>query len=184
MQLRLRSEIKVMLKRTGGKVTFDAVQSETQMPFLHQIVLETMRLYPAGAFIMRTCDARDGYSLDPFSDFKIPQGMPVMIPIYAIQRDDTYFPDPLTFDPDRFSRENIKNIKPFTHLPFGSGPRKCIGEKLGLIQMKVGIVKILKDFRMEPNDNTPNEIVIVKSAPMIRSEKGLFVDFIKDPIIF
>jgi len=97
--------------------------------------------------------------------------MPILIPYYAIQRDEKYFADPSKFNPERFSKENIENITPFTNLPFGTGPRNCIGERFGLMQVKTGIVKILKDFRLETTIRTPKEIVLEKRAFVIQSEK-------------
>jgi cytochrome P450 family 6 len=171
-----------MLARNDGKVTYDAVMSTKEMPFLHQIIQETLRLYPVLPMLDRVCIRPDGYSLEPFSDFKIPYEMPIYIPIYAMQRDEKYFPDPLKFNPDRFSPENIGSIQPFTYFPFGAGPRNCIGERLGLMQVKTGLVKILMDFCLEPTVNTPKKIVLEKKAMLVQSEKGLFLNLVKDPL--
>lgn len=182
VQERLRKEIKDMLIRTEGKVTYDAVMNATEMPYLNQVVYETLRLYPILPWLDRVCVNPEGYSLEPWSDFKIPCGMPVYIPSFPIQRDQKYFPDPLKFDPNRFTPENVHNIQPFTNLPFGSGPRNCVGERFGLMQVKTGMVKILKDFRLEATANTPKEIVLEKNAMVIQSEKGLYLNMIKDPL--
>lgn len=182
IQEKLRNEIRDMLKRTGGKLTYDAIINPSEMPYLHQIVQETLRLYPITAVIDRKCVNPDGYSLEGFSDFEIPCGMPIYIPIYAIQRDEKHFTDPLTFKPDRFAPENVHLIKPFTHFPFGDGPRNCIGERFGLMQVKVGIINVLRDFRLDATANTPKEIVLEKKAMLIQSEKGLYFDLIKDPV--
>lgn len=66
-----------------------------------------------------------------FTDFNftIPKGQKVWIPAFAIQRDPDIYPDPDTFDPERFSEENIKQRHPMYYLPFGDGPRNCIGEQ-------------------------------------------------------
>lgn len=71
---------------------------------------------------------------DCVKDYKIPgtevvieKGTHVQISAFALHRDPDNFPNPEYFDPDRFSDENKKNIKPFTYLPFGEGPRICIG---------------------------------------------------------
>lgn len=58
----------------------------------------------------------------------------MIIPIMAIHRDPQYFENPLKFDPERFSDENKHNIKPFTYIPFGLGPRNCIGKILFLLR--------------------------------------------------
>jgi cytochrome P450 family 9 len=52
----------------------------------------------------------------------------LFIPIFGLHRDPVYYPDPERFDPERFSDENKQNINPMTYLPFGVGPRSCIGK--------------------------------------------------------
>lgn len=57
----------------------------------------------------------------------IDKGVRVLIPVWALHRDPQLFPDPEKFDPERFSEDNVASIKPFSYLPFGEGPRMCIG---------------------------------------------------------
>lgn len=121
--------------------------------------------------------------MEPFDNFRIPEGMPVYVPVYAIQRDEKYFPNPLKFDPERFSKNKVHQIKPFTFFPFGSGNRGCIGERFGLMQVRIGLVKILKDFRLEKTVNTPEKIVLDKKAMLAQNDRGLFFDFVKDPLM-
>lgn len=59
----------------------------------------------------------------------IPAGTPVYVNGIGMQKDAKYFPDPEKFDPDRFLPENERDIEPFTYMPFGEGPRICIGKK-------------------------------------------------------
>ena len=125
IQDRMRAEIQESLMKNDGKLTYDLVMHET--PYLHQVFLEVLRFYPVLPLLDRECTNPNGYSLKPYSDFVIPYKMPVFIPIYGIQRDEKYFEDPLKFDPERFSPENIHKVSTFTHLPFGTGNRSCIG---------------------------------------------------------
>lgn len=195
---RLRSEVRDMLEKSGGKITYDSVMND--MPYLHQVLMETLRMYPILSMLDRTCISSEGYSLQPFNDFVIPEGMPseilsnllifwtdsfftVYIPIYGIHLDEKHFPNPHKFDPDRFAQENLPNITPYTHFPFGSGPRNCVGERFGLLQVKTAIAKILRDFRLEPTARTPKTIVLQKASIVVQSLDGLFVNLVKDPII-
>lgn len=56
------------------------------------------------------------------------KGDKIWIPAHSLHRDPKYFPEPDKFDPERFSDENKHNIQPYTYLPFGVGPRNCIGK--------------------------------------------------------
>lgn len=74
----------------------------------------------------------------------------VNIPIFSIHRDPRYFPNPLKFDPERFSDENKHNIKPFTYMPFGLGPRNCIGKKERNVIYSHNTTKIYKNKQIKP----------------------------------
>lgn len=88
------------------------------------LLLETLRIYPAIPSLNRQC-TKD-YHI-PDTDVVIEKGTKVLISILGLHHDPEYFPEPEKFDPDRFSDENKHNIRPFTYLPFGDGPRNCIG---------------------------------------------------------
>lgn len=62
-------------------------------------------------------------------DLVIPKGTTIMIPVYAIHHDPTYYPDPYKFDPERFTDNKINTKNNYTFMPFGEGPRMCIGEE-------------------------------------------------------
>jgi cytochrome P450 family 6 len=86
------------------------------------LFLETLRKYPPAAMLNRICVKE--YHI-PNTDTVIEEGTPVVISLLGLQRDPEYFSDPLKFDPERFGTSN--NITPYTYLPFGDGPRNCIG---------------------------------------------------------
>lgn len=83
-----------------------------------------MRLYPIAPVLGRVCT--QNYTM-PSTNLVIEKGTKVFIPNWGLQRDPDYFPDPDKFDPERFSDENKGSIDPGTYLPFGEGPRICIG---------------------------------------------------------
>lgn len=86
--------------------------------------LEALRKYPLLPFLDRKCVA--DYKV-PNSDLVIPSGTSIYISLNGLQWDPKYFPDPEKFDPFRFSDERKEEITPFTYMPFGEGPRNCIG---------------------------------------------------------
>lgn len=86
--------------------------------------LETLRKYPSLPILTRRCTKT--FSMPAGN--RIEKGDRIMIPVWSLHHDPDYFPDPDKFDPERFSSENKPTIKPFTYLPFGEGPRMCIGK--------------------------------------------------------
>lgn len=88
------------------------------------MVTETLRMFPPIPFIDRKCTSR--YSV-PGTNLVIEEGTDVYIPVLGIQTDEEYFTEADTFKPERFHKTEGDDIHPFTYLPFGEGPRSCIG---------------------------------------------------------
>lgn len=82
----------------------------------------------------------------------------MVIPIDALNNDPELFPDPQKFDPERFSHEESKNRHPMAWLPFGEGPRNCIGLRFAMMQIKIGLVSLLKDFEFTTCEKSENPI--------------------------
>lgn len=106
--------------------------------FLKQFLLisvnsfpETLRMYGSGQILIRTCTK--SYRI-PESKVVLDPGTRVVIPTYSFHHDPKYFPEPHIFNPDRFSVQNTKNTRPFVFLPFGEGPRNCIGKFIVSVQ--------------------------------------------------
>lgn len=91
---------------------------------------ETLRKYPPLPFLGRECTS--DYEI-PEMGVKVEKGTRIIISLLGIQRDPEYFRDPEVFDPNRFSPEEKAKRDNFTSLPFGEGPRNCIGKKLSEI---------------------------------------------------
>lgn len=86
-------------------------------------------MYPPLPVLNRCCT--EDY-LVPDTDVVIEKGTPIVIPVLGLHYDAEYFPEPNTFNPDRFNEENINTIQPYTYLPFGEGPRNCLGAEYQL----------------------------------------------------
>lgn len=96
---------------------------------------------------MRSCNK--DYKV-PDSVVTIPEGMKLFISTLGIHRDSEYYADPDKFDPQRFSDENKNRIPQFAYIPFGEGPRICIGLRFGLMQTKTGLAVLLNKFKFTP----------------------------------
>ena len=109
--------------------------------------------------------------------------MPVFFPLYPLHRDEKFYPEPERFNPDRFGPENKDNLNPYTFLSFGAGSRLCIGERFGFLQVKIGIVKVLREFRLEKSPSTPATIKPKPMAAIIQPDKPLLINFVKDSLL-
>jgi cytochrome P450 family 9 len=168
VQKHLQEEIDKTMQENGGKFTYEAIHS---MKYLDMVVSETLRLYPPGGAVDRLCVKN--YTLKCNPPLELRPGDGVLIPLYALQRDPNYFPEPDRFDPERFSDENRKKINPMTYLPFGVGPRICIGNRFALMEVKSLLAHLLSHFNIKVVPKTPVPIKIVQKG-FILSVKGGF----------
>ncbi len=101
----------------------------TRLPYCLQVFKETMRLYPPAASILR--EALHDIEID---GYLVPKGYTIMVSPYILHRTAACFPAPETFDPERFALEREKQLPRYAYLPFGAGPRICIGTHLALME--------------------------------------------------
>ncbi|XP_017867722.1 PREDICTED: probable cytochrome P450 6t3 [Drosophila arizonae] len=178
----LQRRLKRELATAFGQDAQLSYETASTLPYLKMVCLEALRLYPAAAFINRECTRPEGFSLQPHMDYVIPPGMPAYISILGIQRDAKYWPNPLHFDPERFAPSRLKDIIPMTYIPFGAGPHGCIGSRLGLLQLKLGVAHILRRHRVEVCDRTVNQIRFNPKTFMLESLDELYLRFCLDPM--
>jgi len=107
--------------------------------------------------------------------YVIKKGMPVLIPCGAMHRDEKLYANPNTFDPENFTPERVKERDSVEWLPFGEGPRNCIGMRFGQMQTRIGLSFLLKDFKFSVCDQTTIPMVYNKKTFLISSETGIFL---------
>ncbi|XP_047693762.1 cytochrome P450 3A12-like isoform X2 [Prionailurus viverrinus] len=126
--------------------TYDAL---VQMEYLDMVLNEALRLYPIAGRLERVCK-RDV----EISGVFIPKGTVVMVPTFILHRDLDLWPEPEEFCPERFSKKNKDSINPYIYLPFGTGPRNCIGMRFAIMNMKLALVRVLQNFSFKPCKET------------------------------
>ena len=165
IQDRARAEAKAALG--------DRAATVADLPALllcRQIVDEALRMYPPAAFLSRTARAKDrlcGRDVLP--------GDTVMLPIYALHRNHLLWPDPHRFDPDRFAGDAAYGR--FAYLPFGGGPRICIGASFALQEAVIILATLLARFRFtRVPGRDPRPVLILT----LRPEGGVWLSVERD----
>ncbi|KAF8796723.1 Cytochrome P450 3A11 like protein [Argiope bruennichi] len=155
IQERVHKELVDALEETNGELTYDALQS---MKYMDNVISETLRLYPPAVRTER--QAASEYKLGE-TGITIPKGMILTIPIYAMHRDPEFFPDPDKFDPERFNQENKSKREQYAFLPFGAGPRNCVGMRFALMEIKVCLAYIVANYKISrcPQTQVPMEFL-------------------------
>ncbi|XP_049788169.1 probable cytochrome P450 6a13 isoform X1 [Schistocerca cancellata] len=162
VQKRLQEEVDATMKKNNGQLTYEAI---SEMSYLDKVVAEALRKYPPGAILVRKCNRQYQF---PNGGLELDEGIAVIIPTYAMHHDPEYFPEPDRFDPERFSDEQKAKRHPYVYLPFGEGPRNCIGMRLGLLQAKIGLAYLTSKYEVQCCEHTtvPIEFNKVSFIPM------------------
>lgn len=147
-QAKLRQEVDECFSNCGEHPSMDTV---TKLKYLHCVVSESLRMYPPGPRIERS--PLEDYSLGD-TGVTVKKDDLVVIPVYAMHHDPQYFDNPLTFNPERFNEENMACISPYTYLPFGAGPRNCIGMRFALQAVKLSLLHTIRNVQVVPTEKT------------------------------
>ncbi|GFY37958.1 cytochrome P450 3A8 [Trichonephila inaurata madagascariensis] len=126
------------------EMSYDAVRD---MKILDAVVSETLRKFPPLLMAERT--AVEDYVLGD-TGITVEKGMRAIIPIYSMHYDPDFFQDPESFNPERFMDGYEPKHPQYAYLPFGAGPRNCLGMRFALLEIKVCITNILRHFRIKP----------------------------------
>ncbi|KAH8394884.1 hypothetical protein KR222_008620, partial [Zaprionus bogoriensis] len=194
VQARLYEEVAEVEQQLQGKpLDYDTLM---HMKYLDMVVSEALRKWPPAPRTDRLCNAdidlRDAQNELVVS---LKKGDILFIPMLAVQHDPENFPEPEEFRPERFSDENKHAIKPFTYMPFGVGPRSCIGRshkncinicivcikafsihfagnRMALMEVKSIVYHLLTKFRLEPAQRTTKDMLnSIVGFTMIPKEK-------------
>ncbi|GAB0099410.1 hypothetical protein DMENIID0001_152660 [Sergentomyia squamirostris] len=148
VQAKVQAEIDEVIKKYNGEITYEGLM---EMKYLERCIYETLRMYTPVTILNRECT--NEYEL-PGTGITLEKGSRIIIPAQAIHSDPKYFPNPDEFNPDRFLNENLNGEqRGVTYMPFGEGPRNCIGLRLGKIETKIAVILILSKFNIRVGKN-------------------------------
>nr|XP_023020330.1 cytochrome P450 9e2-like [Leptinotarsa decemlineata] len=169
IQMRLRAEIEKTLYINEGKITYEALLG---MKYMDLVVSETLRKYPINVEVDRLCSRP--YTIPPAGPLEKPllieKGTVLWIPIVALHHDPKFFPEPKLFDPERFNEGNKSKIVPNSYLPFGIGPRNCIGSRFALLEIKLLMFHLLANFKVVSIKETVQNFNLSKRTFNMRPE--------------
>ncbi|KAH9513041.1 Cytochrome P450 3A4 [Bulinus truncatus] len=161
IQARLYQEI---VDNVEKDINYESIQD---LHYFDAVFDEVCRLYPTASFIV----SRQAAEERQYGEIKIPAGMNVLANVWALHRDNRYWTEPETFNPDRFLDEPHCKKSNFTFLPFGSGPRHCIGMRFATIESKITLVKVLQKFQIEMADSTPETLELFSRGAIVPKDK-------------
>jgi cytochrome P450 len=136
-----------------------------RLPYTAMVIQETMRLHPAVWILPRRSLAAENVA-----GFEIPAGSDVMICPYTLHRHPDFWDDPERFDPERFQQEKVAERHRYAYIPFGGGPRFCIGSNLGTMEAVFAAAMVARDFRLELQ---PGREVVGDPLLILRVKDGL-----------
>ncbi|KAF5303248.1 hypothetical protein FQA39_LY09987 [Lamprigera yunnana] len=169
IQEKLREEINTVLQKHKDNLSYDALM---EMTYMDKCINETLRKYPPVPIHTRECTK--SYRV-PNSNVTLKKGSFIFIPVYAIQMDPEYYPDPETFDPERFSEASKLSRHPSAWTPFGDGPRACIGLRFGLMQTKVALARLLKNYKFSLDPKTEVPLKMDAGSFILAAKTGIWL---------
>jgi cytochrome P450 len=146
-----RSKVEEEVDRVlGGRAA--TMNDLPNLPYSLSVIKESMRLYPPAYMIGRKATREL-----TIGGARVPRGQVVIVNVIGIHRKPEAFPDPDRFDPDRFTPEREKALPPHAYLPFGAGPRVCIGNHFALMEGHLVLATLAQKLRFDLVSNAPAE---------------------------
>lgn len=164
VQRKLQEEVDRCFTENGEEPSLADI---SKLKYLNCVISESLRLYPPAVRVERT--ACQDITLGN-SGIKLTKGCAVVIPVYAMHHDSEYFPDPEKFDPERFSDENIGTVRPYSYLPFGAGPRNCIGMRFALQALKTCLLHVVRIVGLVQTEDTKVPLKMVTTFSLLTAE--------------
>ena len=161
---RVRQEFDTVLG--GAPLNFGDVM---KLEFTGQVIHEALRLYPPFWMV-----DREAVADDRVGDLEIPRGSTVIVFVYGAHHAPASWPDPESFNPERFAKGSEKLFTPFTFLPFGAGPRGCIGGNYAMLQILMILSTVLTRYDFEL---IPGQTIEARPMVILRPKHGIKMSF-------
>uniref|UniRef100_A0A1I8PHS0 Cytochrome P450 n=1 Tax=Stomoxys calcitrans TaxID=35570 RepID=A0A1I8PHS0_STOCA len=176
IQEKLFEEIEEVNQQLNGQPpTYEAIM---EMKYMDMVLKESLRKWPPATVVDRKCNEDITYDLEDGMKLELKKGDGVWLPIAALHRDAKYFENPTKFDPERFSEENKDAINQFVYLPFGVGPRNCIGSRFALLETKVLVYYLMRDFKFEKASKSCIPLEVKASGFQLAAKDGFWIKFV------
>ncbi|KAK9885356.1 hypothetical protein WA026_010852 [Henosepilachna vigintioctopunctata] len=160
-------------KSKNEEVTYEGL---SKLRYFDMVLSETLRKWPVMNILERKCNKP--YIIQPKFIDETPVHLTtdnsVWVPIWALHHDPKYWKMPEKFDPQRFSSENKEKIVPYTYMPFGVGPRNCIGSRFAIIEIKVIIYRLLTNFEIVPIKRSVIPIELNRNSFILNAKNGFW----------
>lgn len=160
VQEKLVEEIAQYFSDNPDKSYYEAAQ---EIEYLDQVFQESMRIYSPAPTLIRRCNKSC-----EIGGYQIEKGTYIVAPVYGVHYNEEYWPEPEKFDPERFSKQNKAKQHSCAYLPFGMGPRQCIGMRMAILEVKAILLDILRKYKfvVSPETKVPLELNLgVTSSP-------------------
>ncbi|KAK3736032.1 hypothetical protein QZH41_002750 [Actinostola sp. cb2023] len=169
VQERLQQEIDRVWTDEDEMPSYDMVH---KLPYLDMVMSETLRLYPPAFASFRECNKEC-----VVNGVKIPKDALILVPAYSIHRDPNIYPNPEKFDPERFSAEAKQSRDPYLYIPFGHGPRNCVGMRFAQMEIKLVLVRLLKKYSLVVTTETKPPQLQIKATLTVTG--GVYLGVVK-----
>ncbi|XP_046486880.1 cytochrome P450 4C1-like [Neodiprion pinetum] len=148
------------------------IQQINELKYLERVIKETLRLFPAVPSVSRTITEDT-----EIAGYKVLKGIYASVLIHYVHRHPNHWPNPDKFDPDRFLPENSQGRHPYAYIPFSAGLRNCIGQKFAILEEKIVLTAVLREWRVK--SAVKYEEIKYHSEFILRPQDGIKIYFIR-----
>lgn len=169
VQNRLRDEVLEITNDSDRDLTYDDLN---KMTYMDQVISETLRFHNPVSVLQRY--TLKDYKI-PGTEVVIPKDIGIFISTVAVHMDPKNYANPHKFDPEHFSKKGKASRSPYAFLPFGQGPRNCLGMRFALLEAKLALANIVRNYNLIPSEKTKEPLELDPKAAIGYVKGGLFI---------